>query len=225
MSRNKLTLEQVLFILHFLNAFSSLFIDIVKGITTLRAFGTYLSYLSLVLYFTHTRLLGFVHDDIRKNARLLTSSQRPSYLLLMIQEWLNVVLNFVVMLMAVGLTAFAVRFHSNSALAGAALYSLLSFGENLAGIVLFWTKLETSLGAIARLKTFNETVKPEDRDGEDADVPEQWPHRGVVELSGVSAQYGYETGLYVDHNQTLTILIESRMKKTRSRALRFVIYA
>ncbi|OQE46818.1 hypothetical protein PENCOP_c001G04282 [Penicillium coprophilum] len=151
------------------------FLDIVKGITTLRAF-------------------GFIHEDIKKNARLLTLSQRPSYLLLMIQEWLNVVLDVVVMLLAVALTTFAVRFHSNSAFAGAALYSLLSFGENLAGIVLFWTNLETSLGAIARLKTFNETVTPEDRDGEDIDPPEQWPPRGVVELRGVSAKYDADNG-------------------------------
>lgn len=133
---------------------------------------------------------GFMRQDIQKNAGLLTSSQRPSYLLLMVQEWLNAVLNTVVMLMAVGLTTFAVRVHTNTALTGAALYSLLSFGENLAGIVLFWTKLETSLGAIARLKAFNETVKPEDKNGEGMFAPEQWPPRGVVEFKGVSARYG-----------------------------------
>ncbi|KKP00962.1 hypothetical protein THAR02_06934 [Trichoderma harzianum] len=133
--------------------------------------------------------VGFIPNDVYKNFRLLTSSQRPSYLLLMIQEWLNLVLNVVVMLLAIALTTLAVRLHSNSAFAGAALYSLLSFGENLAGIVLFWTSLETSLGAIARLKTFNDTVKPEDRDGESIIPPEHWPQRGVVELKGVSATY------------------------------------
>lgn len=133
--------------------------------------------------------LGFIPDDIHKNACLLTHSQRPSYLLLMVQEWLNLVLNTVVMLLAVAMTTLAVRVHSNSAFAGAALYSLLSFGENLAGIVLFWTKLETSLGAISRLKMFNENVKPEDRDGETIIPPEQWPQRGVVEFKGVSANY------------------------------------
>ncbi|KAJ5628297.1 hypothetical protein N7490_010525 [Penicillium lividum] len=146
------------------------FLDVVRGITTLRAF-------------------GFIREDIQKNACLLTTSQRPSYLLLMIQEWLNVVLDIIVTLLAVGITTFAVRLHSNTAFTGAALYSLLSFGENLAGIVLFWTKLETSLGAIARLKTFNNTVKPEDRDGEDIHAPEDWPQRGVVELKGVFAKY------------------------------------
>ncbi|KAF3067612.1 Multidrug resistance-associated protein 1 [Trichoderma lentiforme] len=141
------------------------FLDTVRGIATLRAF-------------------GFIPNDVYKNFWLLTSSQRPSYLLLMIQEWLNIVLNVVVMLLAIALTTLAVRLHSNSAFAGAALYSLLSFGENLAGIVLFWTSLETSLGAIARLKTFNDTVKPEDRDGESIIPPEDWPQRGVVELKG-----------------------------------------
>ncbi|KAF9694299.1 hypothetical protein EKO04_007720 [Ascochyta lentis] len=150
------------------------FLDIVRGITTLRAF-------------------GFIPNDIQKNAHLLTASQRPSYLLLMIQEWLNLVLNLVVMLLAVALTTLAVRLHSNSAFAGAAMYSLLSFGENLAGIVLFWTNLETSLGAIARLKTFNETVQPENRDGEAVCPLEQWPERGVVELKGVSANYATES--------------------------------
>ncbi|KAL6824764.1 P-loop containing nucleoside triphosphate hydrolase protein [Trichoderma sp. SZMC 28015] len=154
--------------------------------------------------------VGFIPNDVYKNFRLLTSSQRPSYLLLMIQEWLNLVLNVVVMLLAIALTTLAVRLHSNSAFAGAALYSLLSFGENLAGIVLFWTSLETSLGAIARLKTFNDTVKPEDRDGECIVPPENWPQRGVVELKGVSATYSPEyhegsTTRLALHNIHLTI--------------------
>ncbi|KAL7796349.1 P-loop containing nucleoside triphosphate hydrolase protein [Trichoderma afarasin] len=167
------------------------FLDTVRGIATLRAF-------------------GFISSDIHKNFRLLTSSQRPSYLLLVIQEWLNLVLNVVVMLLAIALTTLAVRLHSNSAFAGAALYSLLSFGENLAGIVLFWTSLETSLGAIARLKTFNDTVKPEDRDGEGIIPPEHWPQRGVVELKGISATYFSEhhegsTSRLALHNIHLTI--------------------
>lgn len=107
----------------------------------------------------------------------------------MIQEWLNLVLDLVVMLMAVVLTTLAVQLHSNSAFAGASLYSLLSFGDNLSGIVTYYTKLETSIGAVSRLRTFNESVEPEDRDEEDIVPPEQWPQNGVVELKGVSANY------------------------------------
>jgi ABC-type multidrug transport system fused ATPase/permease subunit len=132
---------------------------------------------------------GFISDDIQKNARLVDSSQRAAYLLLMIQEWLNLVLNLVVMVLAVVLTTLAIRLQSNTAFAGASLYSLLSFGENLSGIVIFYTRLETSIGAIARLKTFNETVTPEDREDEDINPGEEWPERGMVELKGVSARY------------------------------------
>lgn len=108
----------------------------------------------------------------------------------MIQEWLNLILDLVVMALAVAVTTLAVRLHSNSGFAGASLYSLISFGENLSGIVTFYTQLETSIGAVGRLKVFNETVKPEDKDEEDIIPPEQWPHDGVVELKGVSAGYG-----------------------------------
>ncbi|RAK98819.1 putative ABC multidrug transporter [Aspergillus ibericus CBS 121593] len=147
------------------------FHDTMKGITTLRAF-------------------GFISEDVHKNARLIDSSQRPAYLLLMIQEWLNLVLDLVVMVMAVVLTTLAVRLHSNSAFAGASMFSLMNFGDSISGIVTYYTKLETSIGAIARLKIFNETVKPEDTEEEDIVPPEKWPQTGVVELNGVSASYG-----------------------------------
>ncbi|KAJ5496624.1 ABC transporter integral membrane type 1 [Penicillium fimorum] len=149
------------------------FLDTVKGITTLRAF-------------------GFLPDDIKKNAHLIDASQRPAYFLLMIQQWLNLVLDLVVMVIAVVMTTLAVRLHSDSAFAGASMYSLMSFGENISGIVTFYTRLETSIGAIARLKMFNENVKPEDREEEDIFPPEQWPQNGIVELKGVSANYGAE---------------------------------
>ncbi|KAJ8118405.1 hypothetical protein OPT61_g603 [Boeremia exigua] len=145
-----------------------------------------------------------------QNARLVDTSQRPAYLLLMIQEWLNLVLNVVVMFMAVLLTTIAVRVHSKSGFAGASLYTLLTLGENLSGIVIYWTKLETTLGAIARLKAFSETVIPEEKDGEDIVPPEQWPHRGVVALKGVSASYedsadGERTPKLALHNIRITV--------------------
>ncbi|OJJ95246.1 hypothetical protein ASPACDRAFT_82088 [Aspergillus aculeatus ATCC 16872] len=162
------------------------FLDTLKGIATLRAF-------------------GFIPEDIHKNARLVDSSQRAAYLLLMIQEWLNLVLNLVVMVIAAVLTTLAVRLHSNSAFAGASLYSLMTFGESLSGIVIYYTRLETSIGAIARLKTFNETVKPEDRDGagqEDIVPATNWPDRGLIELRGVSARYQSTTVAEVDSEST-----------------------
>ncbi|KAI0802868.1 P-loop containing nucleoside triphosphate hydrolase protein [Xylaria sp. FL0064] len=146
------------------------FIDTVKGTATLRAF-------------------GFVPEDVRKNARLINTSQRPAYLLVMIQQWLNLVLDLVVAVLAAVLTALAVKLHTNSGLTGASLVTLMSFGDSLSGIVIYFTRLETSIGAIARLQNFNETVKPEDKIEEDLIPPEEWPQNGVIELKAVSASY------------------------------------
>lgn len=55
---------------------------------------------------------------------------------------------------------------------------------------MYCTRLETSIGAVARLKTFNKNVKQEDSDEEDIVPPEQWPQSGVVELKCISASYG-----------------------------------
>ncbi|KAK7931511.1 ABC multidrug transporter [Apiospora marii] len=47
-------------------------------------------------------------------------------------------------------------------------------------------------GAVSRLRAFNETVKPEDRDDEDLVVPENWPEKGEFELKGICASYSTE---------------------------------
>ncbi|KAI2628674.1 ABC multidrug transporter [Hypoxylon sp. NC1633] len=149
------------------------FLDTSKGIITLRA-------------------SGFLSEDLAKNAYLLDTSQRPAYLLTMIQRWLNLVLNFVVAAIAVMLTTLAVRLRSNSGFTGASLLTLMAFGEMLSDIVTFYTLLETSLGAISRLKAFDKNAKSEDRDVEDIIPSEEWPQRGDINLKGVSASYGTE---------------------------------
>ncbi|KAM0467781.1 hypothetical protein ACHAP7_011585 [Fusarium lateritium] len=146
------------------------FLDTRKGIATLRAF-------------------GFLAKDIEKNAHLVDTSQRPAYLLVMIQQWLNLVLNLIVMVIAAILTCLAVRLHSNTAFTGASLVTLMNFGDSLSGIIIWWTKLETSIGAVARLKAFNEKVEPEDKEHEDLIPAEHWPQNGTVELKDVSASY------------------------------------
>lgn len=91
--------------------------------------------------------------------------------------------------MAAVLTTLAVRLHSSSGFTGAALVTLLGFGDVIAGIVISFTRLETSIGAIDRLKKFNDGVKPEDTKGEDILLPDKWPESGAIELKGVTASY------------------------------------
>ncbi|TRX88968.1 hypothetical protein FHL15_010090 [Xylaria flabelliformis] len=146
------------------------FLDTAKGIVTLRAF-------------------GYIPENRTKNIHLLDTSQRPAYLLAMIQQWLAVVLNLVVAAIAVLLTALATQLRSNSGITGASLVTLLSLGGNLSGIIISYTQLETSIGAISRLKSFSDNVQPEEHDSEDICPPEDWPQRGEISLENVSASY------------------------------------
>ena len=67
----------------------------------------------------------------------------------------------------------------------------MAFGDNLSMIVKFYTMLETSIGAISRLKSFGERVKSENQEGEDVVPPREWPLRGGIQITGVSASYGH----------------------------------
>lgn len=62
------------------------------------------------------------------------------------QNWLNLVLGLVVMVMSAVLTALVIFLRSDSGLTGASMVTLMGFGTELTFIVLALTQLETSLG-------------------------------------------------------------------------------
>ena len=150
---------------------SSHFIDTIKGITTYRAF-------------------GWVQEGIDQNSRLLDTSQRPAYLLVMIQRWLMFTLQIIVALLAVAVVILATQLRSNMGFTGASLVTLMQFGESLAYLIRFYALLETSIGAVSRLKAFSEQVESENKEGEDLVPPKEWPSKGAIEINGVSASYG-----------------------------------
>lgn len=65
----------------------------------------------------------------------------------------------------------------------------MSFGDYLSSVVMQWTKLETSIGAIGRLRTFSDTVAPEDKAEEQIAPGEEWPTHGRIEVQNISAAY------------------------------------
>lgn len=135
------------------------------------------------------RASGWVKDGIVLNNYFLDTSQRPAYLLAMIQQWLAFVLGLVVAILAVVVVTLSTQLRSNTGFTGASLVTLMSFGGTLANIVRSYTQLETSLGAVGRLKSFSENTKPETLPGEDVIPPESWPQEGRIEIRDVSASY------------------------------------
>jgi ATP-binding cassette subfamily C (CFTR/MRP) protein 1 len=147
------------------------FLDTIKGLATFRAF-------------------AWTQASIAENNKLLDTSQRPAYLLAMIQRWLLFVLNVVVGVLAVIVVTLATQLRANQGFTGASLVSIMGFGESLANIIRMYTTLETSIGAVSRLKSFTENTKAEDRPGEDVIPPETWPSKGTIEIRNVMASYG-----------------------------------
>lgn len=141
-----------------------------KGIATIRAF-------------------GWVPENVHLNKVYLDTSQRPAYLLAIIQRWLGFVLRIIVALLAIAIVTLATQLRSNTAFTGASLVALMSFAEGLMYVITMYTLLETSIGAVARLKDFSEKVKPEGSGGETLVPSPLWP-QGAVKLDNVSATYG-----------------------------------
>lgn len=72
---------------------------------------------------------------------------------------------------------------------GLALINVISFNFTLSSVIIMWTKLETSLGAIARLKWFNRYT-PNENKPEEIEMPAaDWPSQSQIELENVVAAY------------------------------------
>lgn len=124
----------------------------------------------------------------------LDSSQKPFYLLLCIQHWLQLVLDCIVMFLAVILAALVISFKDqfSPGAIGVALNLILTFNQDLMLLMRFWTSLETSIGAVSRIQNFVSDTASEDQRPENLRlVPTKWPIRGQVAFHDVKATYKY----------------------------------
>jgi ATP-binding cassette subfamily C (CFTR/MRP) protein 1 len=130
---------------------------------------------------------------IQDNITSVDNAQRPEFLLLCLQRWLNIVLDFITAAIATSVVTIAIvyRSHVSGAQVGIALNIMLVANTTLLKLVESWTTLEISLGAIARLKTLEKMTPFEDGDGGNLEVEESWPERGDIEFKNVTASYGY----------------------------------
>jgi ATP-binding cassette subfamily C (CFTR/MRP) protein 1 len=169
------------------------FLETLNGLVTIRAF-------------------GWSKDMEKRNMALLDASQRPFYLLYCIQRWLALVIDLLVAALAVLLVALIVRFRngSDAGLVGVALLSIMSFNESLTVVILNWTALETSLGAISRIKSFVGSTSSENLLQECQEVPAEWPANGSITVSNISAAYALDQQSVL-HDINLTILAGQKL--------------
>lgn len=114
----------------------------------------------------------------------------------MVQRWLGFALQVVVAILAVVVVTLATQLNSSTGLTGASLITLMTFGDILNYIIRWYTQIETSIGAVSRLKNFSQKVKSECLESEDIVPPMEWPERGEIQIHGVSASYAYASSPY-----------------------------
>lgn len=107
----------------------------------------------------------------------------------MAQQWLMLAMNLIVSIVAVILVALATQLRLNAGSVGAGLVTLITLGSTLTTTVIAYTGLETSLGAISRLKSFEEDTELEDRKNDDVKPDKAWPMTGLIEIKSVDASY------------------------------------
>lgn len=151
---------------------STQFMETLDGLVTIRAF-------------------NWSRSSIKHNFEIVDKSQKPNYLMWAIKRWLALVLDLVITgiaILTVGIVV-GLRDSSSPGFTGVSLTQIISFTSNIKLLIMFWTQLESSLGAVARIRQFEKEVVAEDQEAETHDPAFDWPTRGAIEISNVSAKY------------------------------------
>ncbi|KAL4876404.1 P-loop containing nucleoside triphosphate hydrolase protein [Aspergillus karnatakaensis] len=148
------------------------FLDLLQGLSTVRAF-------------------AWGPRFTERYLDLLDASQRPFYLLFCIQRWLALVLDVMTAILVTVMMVLVVKLREQLSpqLVGLAFVQIMSFGQSLAHVIQDWTQLETSFGAVARVKTFFTDTESENQPSETSAVPEGWPTHGRVTIENLVASY------------------------------------
>jgi ATP-binding cassette, subfamily C (CFTR/MRP), member 1 len=149
------------------------FIESVAGAATIRAFGW-----------------QSVYQE--RNYKLIDQSQRPAYLQFCIQHWLSFVLDMLVTALAIILVAIIVTWKDKftAGNVGVSLVMVMTFSTVLMRLIKMWTMMESSIGAVARVKRFAAETDSEERHGPVAQVAAEWPSQGAVEFRSLVAAHG-----------------------------------
>lgn len=139
----------------------------------------------------YIRAYGWQEHKLQCGFARLDASQKPYYLLFSLQRWLGLVLDLLAALIAVVLATLALKWRDTTSEAafGLSFYHAIEFSRILSAVICFWTHLETTVGAISRLRSFLRETPVEPEKG--VIPPKNWPRHGKIQLQRVTARYRY----------------------------------
>ena len=138
------------------------------------------------------RAFGRQSTSLKSAYETIDTSQRPVYFLSCVQHCLNFVLDIVVTILVVSLVAIVTTWKKDFSpgSVGVSLVMIVGFNTVLSRLIVTWTALESSIGAVARVKQFVTSVESEGASGSGLELVAS---HGLVEFQGVSASYRYVT--------------------------------
>ncbi|KAH8812816.1 putative multidrug resistance protein [Xylogone sp. PMI_703] len=144
---------------------------------------------------SHIRAFGWQSQSVDQNIKNLDISQGAYYMMLSIQQWLSLVLDMLVAGLSVLVVSLAVAFKASTTggQIGIALNIILTISTTLTRLLQSWTALETSLGAVSRIKTLEKNLLPEDKGCGCSEPSPEWPDKGAIEFNEVVAAYNPKT--------------------------------
>ncbi|TQS31400.1 hypothetical protein Golomagni_08319, partial [Golovinomyces magnicellulatus] len=141
----------------------------------------------------HIRSYGWQEETLDESFKLLDASQKPLYHMLSLQRWLVLMLDLNIAVTGAWLILVAVYCPSATSpqSLGLALIVTIGHSQGITYLTNQWTTLETSLGAILRLRTFvNET--PVEKDKPNAqERHDKWIKGGEVKFDEITAAYSF----------------------------------
>ena len=126
-----------------------------------------------------------------ENVRLLEYSQKPFYYMYAIQRWLTLAMGLTCLALATMVVALVVQLQDVTTPAGfgLAFLNVISLGSGMTNFIEKWTDMETSLGAMARLRAFIKRTPVEKGKADGEAVAEDWPGQGHVVMNHVTTRY------------------------------------
>lgn len=139
----------------------------------------------------HIRAFGWQEKRQARTLELLDVCQKPHYSLLMAERWLALSMDGISTIIGILLVTIAVwlAYATTAAGVGLSLVSLVSLSFDTSHFVEDWMLLETSIGALSRLREFIQTAPLEVDSDKPAELPRNWPNKGDVVMKDVVASY------------------------------------
>ncbi|EGX93450.1 multidrug resistance-associated protein, putative [Cordyceps militaris CM01] len=162
----------------------------------------------------HIRSFHWQDFFVQEFYEILEKNQKPFYFLAVAQQWLLLVLDLFSAgagMVMVSIALYQPQSASPNSI-GLSFLTLISFSQTVSLFVRYFTNMEISFGAVARIRAFERQTPVEQDSHDGSDLPPCWPRQGRIDFNGVTAKYSSkgDDGVVTEHTalDQVTVVVE-----------------